>query len=231
MISALRHEVVLPGGLVEEAIISEPDYLVIRQDCGEFQLLQGNSASEDYPGQKEVVAAVGSLAHHRIASESEELYIHSGVVAIRGQAILFPGASFSGKSTLVKALVDAGAEYFSDEYAILSFEDSLVRAFPRSIRLRHPQRMSVRTSKSGQILVASMGAVFFLKYQKTSTYDVTRLSSGQAAMLLFSNTVAGDRFGEKALSRIANLTVGAPCWSGFRGEADDAAARIIQLCS
>jgi hypothetical protein len=46
------------------------------------------------------------------------IFVHAGVVAWRGQAIVIPGATQSGKTSLVAALVRAGAEYFSDEYAV-----------------------------------------------------------------------------------------------------------------
>src|ERR1051326_6942658 len=46
------------------------------------------------------------------------LFVHAGVVGWGGRALVIPGRSFSGKSTLVAALVRAGATYYSDEYAV-----------------------------------------------------------------------------------------------------------------
>ena len=46
----------------------------------------------------------------------------------RGRAIVIPGRTFSGKSTLVAELVRAGATYYSDEYAVedeTTFESDL----------------------------------------------------------------------------------------------------------
>src|SRR6201989_340392 len=45
------------------------------------------------------------------------VFVHAGAVGWRGRAILIPGRSFSGKTTLVAELVKAGAKYYSDEYA------------------------------------------------------------------------------------------------------------------
>ncbi len=52
---------------------------------------------------------------------SDCLFVHAGAVAVgwQRQAILIPGRSFAGKTTLVKALVEAGAVYYSDEFAVL----------------------------------------------------------------------------------------------------------------
>ena len=47
------------------------------------------------------------------------VFVHAGVVAWKGRAILLPGPSYVGKSTLVMELVRAGAVYYSDEYAVL----------------------------------------------------------------------------------------------------------------
>ncbi len=55
------------------------------------------------------------------------VFIHAGVVARNGAAIILPGKSFSGKTTLVKELIRAGAVYYSDEYAVL---DSWGRVHP-----------------------------------------------------------------------------------------------------
>jgi len=41
---------------------------------------------------------------------SDCLFVHAGVVDWQGQAILIPGRSMTGKTTLVKSLVEAGAD-------------------------------------------------------------------------------------------------------------------------
>ena len=55
-----------------------------------------------------------------VAEEApRRVFVHAGVVRWRGKAILIPGRSFSGKTTLTAELVKAGATYYSDEYAVL----------------------------------------------------------------------------------------------------------------
>ena len=51
-----------------------------------------------------------------------KLFVHAGVVAWRGAAIVLPGRSLAGKTHLVAELVKAGASYFSVEYAVLDEE-------------------------------------------------------------------------------------------------------------
>ena len=49
----------------------------------------------------------------------DHLFVHAGVVGWEGRAIVMPGASFAGKTTLVQAWLEAGATYYSDEFAVL----------------------------------------------------------------------------------------------------------------
>src|SRR2546430_9265743 len=63
---------------------------------------------------------VAEFARHRV-------FVHDGVVGWKGKAIVIPGRSFTGKSTLVAEFVRAGATYYSDEYAVF---DSRGRVHP-----------------------------------------------------------------------------------------------------
>src|SRR5438445_462151 len=63
------------------------------------------------------------------------VFVHAGVVGWRGQAIVIPGMTFSGKSTLVAALVRAGATYYSDEYAVFDAQGR-VHPYPRRLAIR-----------------------------------------------------------------------------------------------
>ena len=56
---------------------------------------------------------------HLAERARNRIFIHAGVVGWQGRAIVIPGRSFSGKSTLVAALLQAGATYYSDEFAVL----------------------------------------------------------------------------------------------------------------
>jgi hypothetical protein len=57
--------------------------------------------------------AVESWAQLTVATVAEGLvFVHVGVVGWRNRAIVIPGRSLSGKSTLVLELVGAGADYY-----------------------------------------------------------------------------------------------------------------------
>ncbi|GGI03991.1 hypothetical protein [Egicoccus halophilus] len=80
------------------------------------------------------------LAHllhavNEAARRSTSACVLHAAVADRGDgAVVFAAASESGKSTLVRALVDAGWGYLSDEYAIVH-DDLTVQPYARPISL------------------------------------------------------------------------------------------------
>src|SRR5438045_8281052 len=71
---------------------------------------------------------VAELAKHRV-------FVHAGVVGWKGKAIVIPGRSYSGKSTLVSELVKAGATYYSDDYAVFDARGR-VYPFPKPLEMR-----------------------------------------------------------------------------------------------
>src|ERR1700693_1845499 len=81
-------------------------------------------------------------------------FVHAGVVGWNGQAILIPGRSFSGKSSLVNALVKAGASYYSDEFAVLD-ERGRVHPYPIPLGIRPGRdgapRMKCRVEELGGV--------------------------------------------------------------------------------
>ena len=90
-----------------------------------------------------------ALRNFVVEHAKDKVFVHAGAVAHRGRAILIPGGSFSGKSTLVAALVRAGADYYSDEHAVLD-EHGLVHPYarPLSIRADDPEVPSRQSAES-----------------------------------------------------------------------------------
>jgi hypothetical protein len=64
------------------------------------------------------------------------VFIHAGVVQWKGRAIIIPGHSRKGKTTLVSELIRCGAGYMSDEYAVLD-ADGIVHPFERDLAVRY----------------------------------------------------------------------------------------------
>ena len=168
-----------------------------------------------------------------VAEHAPELiFVHAGVAGWRGRAIVIPGRAGHGKSTLVAALVRAGATYYSDEYAVLD-QQGLVHAYPRPIGLwdgRAKRQYRVEPPPDGQWPPLPIGAVLALRYRASSLPRARRLSSGQGVLALLANTVPARTRSAEALTRLAVAIRGARLYRGTRGEADAAAARWLAAC-
>jgi hypothetical protein len=161
------------------------------------------------------------------------LFVHAGVVGWRGQAILFPGRSVCGTTTLVAALIKAGATYYSDEFAVLDAHGRVhPYAVPLSIRNgngRDSRKYPVEllTGRAGQAPLP-VGLVVVTEYKAGARWQPRNLSPGQAILALMANTVAARRHPEFSLPVLRRVGARAPAIQTKRNEAADAAKMILQ---
>lgn len=161
------------------------------------------------------------------------LFVHAGVVEWRGRAIVIPGRSLSGKSTLTKALVDAGATYLSDEYAVIG-PDGLVRPYPRRLSLRDGPfgpagRLDLRARAPGCNRAVPIGLVAALRFDTHAGWDIEEISRGQAVFAMCDNTVAVQRRPRDTLDYLNRALGGARAIRGTRGEAAESAELLLRL--
>jgi hypothetical protein len=173
---------------------------------------------------------VAEMSPHR-------LFVHAGVVAWRGKAVMIPGRSFSGKSTLTSALVKAGATYYSDEYAVLDKTGRVHHyARPLSIRenghLERPKKYKVEAlgGRAGDKPLP-VGLVVVSKYKPGATWRPRLLSAGEGALELIANTVSARREPQKVLSTLNQVVASAPVLKGFRGDATQVVDFIFESLS
>jgi hypothetical protein len=76
------------------------------------------------------------LVHGVMLRAPHLFFVHAGVVALDGRAIVLPGLSRAGKSTLVLALLERGAAFLSDELLVFDVERAVAVPFPRAIKIR-----------------------------------------------------------------------------------------------
>jgi hypothetical protein len=85
----------------------------------------------------EAVARVEYLTNRAAAvALVDHILIHAGVVAVGNDAIVLPGPSGRGKSTLVAGLSLSGLAYASDELAVVDPVTAAVRPFAKAICLK-----------------------------------------------------------------------------------------------
>lgn len=182
---------------------------------------------------KRVFDSLESTLRLYIAEWSKRsVFVHAGVVGWRGRAIIIPGRSFSGKTTLVAELVRAGATYYSDEYAVLD-EKGFVHPFskPLSLRLQGGSEQTDFTVEElgghAGVRPLPVGLVLLSGFKEGARWRPKRISAGQGALALLSNTVSARRAPEKALVALQQAVAGAKVLKGTRGEASQIVGSIL----
>jgi hypothetical protein len=175
--------------------------------------------------------------HHYIATYTRDfLFVHAGVAVWNGRAIVIPGRSYAGKSTLTRALLESGAVYYSDDYAIID-DRGLVHPFPRHLRLRdpatHPQTRVDPHDHHWPIgdKPVPIGLIAALRYDREAGWTAKESSKGAGVLALLSNTVAARERPIDALGMMAKAVEHAVILEGTRGEAEEAASQLLTLLS
>jgi hypothetical protein len=160
-------------------------------------------------------------------------FVHAGVVGWREEAILIPGRSHSGKSTLVAAMVAAGATYYSDEYAVLD-ERGRVHPYPKPLSLRADPgakgtQHSVETlGQSGGSTPLTIRLVVVSQYKVGAVWRPRRLSTGHGVLALLANTVSARRHPAIALATLQRVAANAIILKSGRGEASAVAPLLLK---
>lgn len=162
----------------------------------------------------------------------DRVFVHAGVVGWNGRAIVLPGRSFAGKSTLVAALLRAGATYYSDEYAVLD-DHGNVHPYPRRLSLRQPDGPQRRRCTAADLGAEAgdsplpVGLVAVTRYRAGGCWRPRELSAGRAVLDLMHNTIPAERAPDRVLGPLERVSVSARAVAGVRGEADETAAAIL----
>ena len=160
------------------------------------------------------------------------LFVHAGVVGWNGRAIVIPGRSMSGKSTLVKALIQAGATYYSDEFAVLD-DAGQVHPYPLPLSLRTAagqpgchttaEELGARVGETP----LPVGLVVVTRYQPRARWRPIPLPASQALLALMDNTVAARREPSYSMPILRATILGATVVTSKRGDARAVARAIL----
>lgn len=167
-----------------------------------------------------------------VASRSPELiFVHAGVVSVDERLVVIPGRSFSGKTTLVSALVREGAHYYSDEYAPID-ADGLVHPYPRPLSLRHHDlsRAPVSVDELGGIAAEKprrITDIIVTTYKPKGEWQPRELTPGESALALLSNTVPAQTRPEQVMRHLRVAVDGARAFESARGESDPFAKMLV----
>lgn len=174
--------------------------------------------------ERDVQLAVAQKARRKV-------FVHAGVVGWHGSAILIPGRSYAGKSTLVRELVRAGATYYSDEYAVLD-ELGRVHPFPRPLALRDDNR--VNRKMSFEELGAKIGkrplpvrTILATQYAEGARWRPKQLSPGLGTLELLANTVTARSGQPIVLQVLTTVARQAAILKSKRGEAGNFVPQLL----
>lgn len=205
------------------------------RDDGNYMLQSGEEPS---PVEAELPVVLEQLRHDLMVHVAEyapdSVFVHAGVVGWGGRALVFPGKSHAGKTTLVAELVKAGATYYSDEYAVVDWEGR-VHPYARQLQMREPGRPEQRAvtveflgGVSGSDALP-VGQAMFVQYVPGSTWAPEAMTSGFAVLEMLRHSIPIRRTPARVMSILSRMMVDATAWRSNRGEASDAARAIVAM--
>ncbi len=172
------------------------------------------------------------LRMHIALHAPDHVFVHAGVVGVGERAIVLPGRSFAGKTTLVAMLVQAGAEYWSDEYAVLD-ADGLVHPYPKplSVRIDATRATDERPVESLGGLAGDrplpVAVIAFTSYRPGVAWALRSCTAGEGAVKLLEHSVAARSRPEQVLAAVRRAATDAVVLEGDRGDADGAAGALL----
>ena len=159
------------------------------------------------------------------------LFVHAGVIGWRGHGIVMPGRSGTGKTTLVRALIEAGAEYYSDEFALLD-ANGRVHPYARPLSIRNAGTRATRcpAERMGARIGTTPLAVRLIvstEYRRGARWRPHLLSKAEAVLALMANTVAARRLPQETLPSLREAVLHARAIRSPRGGSSSVVGRLL----
>jgi hypothetical protein len=199
-----------------------------------YRVYAGTDLIADVCGLIEVGRALAAHAEFFVAERApDHLFVHAGVVGWEGRAIVMPGASFAGKTTLVQAWLERGATYYSDEFAVLD-RAGRVHPFARPLAIRDGS-----TALTRRVPVAALGAetgttplpiglVLVTSYRVGARWRPRRLTAAPTLLALMRHTVAARGNPEHSMPILKQAVSGGIALAGLRGEARPLVSAVLR---
>ena len=226
-------EQILPPGWERSNEFPEDGHLTLSGSAGGTYdvVIDGEPAGTRLPLDV-ALHLLDSQVRVRVAALAEDrIFVHPGVVSLGGRGLLLPGRSFSGKTTLVAALISEGARYYSDEFAVLDTA-GLVHPYPRRLSLRTDGAFreyadaSALGGRTGRTPVRP-ALIAITRWSAGSHWDPVPRGPGIGALALLSNAVAARPRTDATMRAISLAVDGAMVLEGDRGEATETAKLML----
>jgi SM-20-related protein len=187
----------------------------------------------DAADEEEALHCVQQQIDYTIARRSvQKLFVHAGVVAWRGLAIVIPGRTLTGKSSLVAEFVRRGALYCSDEFAVLD-DMGNVHPYRRALVLReegkqHPEDLHLRwdTASTEPLPV---GLIVAAPYRPGVAWRPAIVRGTRAVLPLIEATILARQESARIVRIAARISPVVVTLAGPRPDATEVAPRILDL--
>lgn len=168
----------------------------------------------------------------RVSERSSPIFVDAGAVEWQGGALLILGEPGSGRTTLLQALLAAGAGYLSDRCAILGCTGRVhpypTRITPPSDRSDGPrERISVPVGQVARRSVPVTG-ILLTEYREGARWRPRLQTAGQALLALMQHAMPARLRPAATLATLRPIAQHATMLRGARGEAAEAAAQVLQ---
>lgn len=161
------------------------------------------------------------------------LFFHASAVSIDGSGILFPGKSYSGKSTLARSCLDLGASYFAEDCCVVDFTGRL-HSYPTALKIRNGNRHKTHFPLNSTNLVdvkpIPVNLIVFAQYDSTAKVQFEELRKGKAMQMMLQNLFYPPSLAENpegGLRALNSLIDRAKMIKTCRGEASDFVKELI----
>mgnify|MGYP000081000464 CR=1 FL=1 len=185
-----------------------------------FRMPRANPLGQGGPGRLEVIG--NHIQMHLARNARTHVLVHAGVVVWNGRCVMFPGKSGAGKTTLVRAMLEAGATYMSDEYAAID-GSGMIHPYARPLALKS-KTGRVRRVDPGDLNPSNgspLRAMLILDtwYEPRALFRPAPLTRIESIALLSRNSAASLLRPEGALRAFSLATEAAEGLAGVRGAA------------
>lgn len=200
-----------------------------------YRLAVNSQFEGEFETRRQLIESLASRLRLTVAEYAPDyIFLHAGAVSFEGRAIIIPGKSFSGKTTLVAELIKRNCAYLSDEYAVLD-RDGLVHPFTKKLSLRLTpddyRQTDVSAEKLGgkkQKTPVPVGCLLITEYVKNKKRPALKFhTSGQGVMAALANSISVRRNPKsvlEVLSRVADQATVIKC---RRGDAEQFADLLL----
>lgn len=204
-------------------------HFAVRRESDCVVTSDGAGAEKTWPNVPGAHNALREELRRYVGFHTPDLFfVHAGAVAYHGSVIVLPGQSFAGKSTLVRALVDAGAEFYSDEYAIFDRQGRVIQ-YREPLIARGPDgRHETEIVAEGPDRPLPVALVAVTSYREGARWEPRRATRADGTVALIEHVSRGRKRPAETLATLNLGLADATVLVGERGDADETAGALLE---